>query len=761
MHVSSERLDEIEERLMNDVKTEAAQNDGYILVHRQMSGDAPVEATRVLVSSVSTPRSVMETFAMDSGVQYARLPLPYAGPYLPSDLDAMIRFFLTLFESEGTANNGSGHVVVINDADGSMRTTIALNIASIVKASRTVRRLRDIKTTAMLHSLLRSSADREFSLSTSRCYYGMEEEEMLPEFHNELQIASVTLQMVAAGSLLKVLDAVMELGGSGSKWNLLHAIDMAKTKLSPNDKNGPQVLAAVDLVRTYLLVMLTAAYVDECQSAESPSSPSRRNAQPLGSDRSCISPRLDSGDVVKFSEWIENLTELRLTLERLEERPLHSLKYVDRRNLMAPTVHDRAVERRCGDVLTANFAMKADHFPGCQKKGLRPQVCGAPNFRKVPNTNVFGTAIPTIMGVYNILHVLGAYDGSLVQFGNDTNDEEMWLGYASPHVFAREWDPSTMEKPLRGSVVWVNLREEPIIYVGDRPFVFRDMQAPYVNVELTGIESDKVEHVENALKADILREGEQYDGNFIVHDEGKPGELVGFWEVANENTVKTVRQVYDEAAASGCRVKFLRLPVTDEQSPELKDFDSLVEALLPEVLAAAPLKNPNPLCSTARWEEAALTGMVVCSLLIGAMFPDYYSFLNDMYQPSVYGANDSELSKGNYTCILQLKSVLTDGREAKHNLDLVLEACSRMQNLRTAIEGFALQVMSPDVSEEARARAHHHGIHYLQRYFDLIAFTSYLEECLDKERGTLSRSFEAWMVDRPELKALHDSASLS
>jgi hypothetical protein len=549
----------------------------------------------------------------------------------------------------------------------------------------------------------------------------------------------VALQMVAAGSLSRTLDAVIELGGHGMKWNLLHAIDMAKSKLSPSDKTGPAIMAVVELVRKYLLVLLAAVYVDE-QTREAP----------------------NSHKFTKFSEWLGDLSELQNILDRLDERPQHALKYVDRQNLMASTVNDRTVDRRCGDVLTANFAMKADHFPGCQKKGLRPTICGAPNFRKVESINVFGCAIPTIIGAHNILSVLGASDASLIQFGNEQNDEEMWLGYATPHLFDSQFDPSTLSKPLRGSVVWVNLREEPIIYVGDRPFVFRDMALPYVNVELTGIEAEKIELVEDTLKADILRESLQYDGNFLVHDEGKPGELVGTWEVANQHTIKTVRQVYTEAAEiSGMRVKFLRLPVTDEQSPELKDFDMMVENLLSDIVATLTNDEPTSFvfnCQMGRGRTT--TGMVVCSLLIGQVYPAYYAFLHERY-PNLLSPSESELSRGNYTCILQLRSVLTDGRDAKLRVDLILEACSRMQNLRTAIEGFALQISSPDVTEEARARAHHHGVHYLQRYFNLIAFTSYLEEEFDRKALKFRKSFEQWMEERPELTALHNTATLS
>jgi hypothetical protein len=77
------------------------------------------------------------------------------------------------------------------------------------------------------------------------------------------------------------------------------------------------------------------------------------------------------------------------------------------------------------------------------------------------------------------------------------------------------------------TVVWTNLREgdhacggglvvhlnsadsslhaEPIIYVNNRPFVVRQQDLPFNNLEITGIEPDEVEAMEQRLKADILQ----------------------------------------------------------------------------------------------------------------------------------------------------------------------------------------------------------------------------------------------------------------
>lgn len=76
---------------------------------------------------------------------------------------------------------------------------------------------------------------------------------------------------------------------------------------------------------------------------------------------------------------------------------------------------DKAVEesagliaKRAGAVLGAHTILKEDHFPGCQSPKLPNIVPGAPNFRGVPGQNVYGSALPTVDGIKEVLRHVGA-----------------------------------------------------------------------------------------------------------------------------------------------------------------------------------------------------------------------------------------------------------------------------------------------------------------------------------------------------------------
>jgi hypothetical protein len=389
-----------------------------------------------------------------------------------------------------------------------------------------------------------------------------------------------------------------------------------------------------------------------------------------------------------------------------------------------------------------------------------PQIPGVPNYRKVPHVNVYGVGIPTRRGVHNLLRVLGAEDAPLDLCGEAEQDPQIVPTH--PRVEVLHPHSEAQDPAPKGRVIWLNMREEPLLYVGDRPFVLRDLANPYVNVELTGITPAKIESIEAELRDDCLRDAAKYNDQFLIHDEITPGVMGGLWEPGTPDQIITIRDIYDQAAANGARVTFVRLPVTDEQMPEIRDFDILIQALLPDIIASVNYPDQEALslvfnCQMGRGRTT--TGMVVACMLIGLVRPEFYDILKESY-PQLYPADATKWGNGHYSVVNELMRVLVDGRDAKKRLDYILEACDAMQNLRTAIEVFKNQYESAESSESARARAVHHGKHYLIRYYFLIVINSYLHEAWDAESQRLSMSFEEYMAPRDELRHLASRVDL-
>jgi hypothetical protein len=73
--------------------------------------------------------------------------------------------------------------------------------------------------------------------------------------------------------------------------------------------------------------------------------------------------------------------------------------------------------------------------------------------------------------------------------------------------------------PGQRKVFWHNLREEPVLYINGKPYVVREADQPFCNVEYTGIDRSRVEDMEVRLKRDVLREAQKYDGHVLVTEE--------------------------------------------------------------------------------------------------------------------------------------------------------------------------------------------------------------------------------------------------
>lgn len=92
-----------------------------------------------------------------------------------------------------------------------------------------------------------------------------------------------------------------------------------------------------------------------------------------------------------------------------------------------------------------------------------PQLEGAPNFRVSGFVNrVFGEAIPMVNGILNTVEYISKTYGK--------------------RNIVREAEGSDEQ-------TWVNLREEPIIFINGKPYSLRNMSDMINNLIFTGIDS--------------------------------------------------------------------------------------------------------------------------------------------------------------------------------------------------------------------------------------------------------------------------------
>jgi hypothetical protein len=104
--------------------------------------------------------------------------------------------------------------------------------------------------------------------------------------------------------------------------------------------------------------------------------------------------------------------------------------------------------------------------------------------------------------------------------------------------------------------------------------------------------------------------------------------------------------------------------------------------------------------------------------------------------------------KGEYKVVLSLVRQLKSGNDIKKLVDIAIDLCSEIVNLREVIFYLRQQAEQAE-QEEIRKIYCVDAFRNLERYYYLIAFNGYLAEQFMKNEKWIS--FSEWMKQRPEL----------
>ncbi|CAN6916498.1 unnamed protein product [Brassica oleracea] len=127
---------------------------------------------------------------------------------------------------------------------------------------------------------------------------------------------------------------------------------------------------------------------------------------------------------------------------------------------------------RDGLLLGKKTILKSDYLPACQNKSVNPRIEITIRFAPFSILHVHGVAMPTAVGIRNLLDHIGAHK-------------------ASNQV----------------QVLWISLREEPVIYINGKPYVLRDLDNPFTNM---GMKRLNVDQMEEDLRGDVLMEASRF-----------------------------------------------------------------------------------------------------------------------------------------------------------------------------------------------------------------------------------------------------------
>merc|ERR1739844_172950 len=272
-------------------------------------------------------------------------------------------------------------------------------------------------------------------------------------------------------------------------------------------------------------------------------------------------------------------------------------------------------------------AAMADHFEKIQK--LPDPVPGCPNFRRVPGFKVYCCGQPTIAG------------------------------------FEAALNKVTANYPKDGPIIWLNMRQEPDVYVNGDPICARPPNKIGEYAELGDITRD----ITKENEVEFLRQVEMRK-----NDNGGKLKAVDINKKALEIEVKELKSL--SQVIEGLKDKFpglvhWRVPVCNSAAPLESDFDIICKTLVGTAINTPVIVNDQVGLSRAT------TGCVIACLFkefqISASFeglvetvPGVNAALlkTDRY---VMNPEKDTLFRGEFDVVKELLATMKEGVAAKNN----------------------------------------------------------------------------------------------
>merc|ERR1712066_1207522 len=343
----------------------------------------------------------------------------------------------------------------------------------------------------------------------------------------------------------------------------------------------------------------------------------------------------------------------------------------------------------------------ADHFEKIQK--LPDPIPGCPNFRRIPGYKVYCCGQPTIDGFKNCL------------------DKVCGTIY-----------------PKDGKIIWINLRQEPNVYINGNPLCARPPNKIGEYAELGDVTRDIIKADEVEFQKVIEGRMKEGEGKLKYVDINKKDLEVEVKEL------KTLSEVIEGVKADFPNLVHMRVPVCNSAAPLEADFDIIVQTLVGTAINTPIIINDQVGLSRAT------TGCVVACLFkdfqINASFEGLVETVPgvnlDLLKMDKYTMDPKKdpLFRGEFAVVMELVGKLKDGAAAKNECDKVIDKNGTPKTGGTGIkqlrENIAESKLSYEIMDDAaQAFLKVKTMDNIHKYYYLIVFTAYMREASDAARN--------------------------
>merc|ERR1712020_747170 len=371
-------------------------------------------------------------------------------------------------------------------------------------------------------------------------------------------------------------------------------------------------------------------------------------------------------------------------------------------------------------------AAMACSFDKIQK--LPEPLAGAPNFHRIPGYKVYCTGQPTAAGFKSILEKV---TGTIY--------------------------------PKDGPIIWLNLRQEPNVYVNGEPICARPPNKIGEYAELGNVSRDSVKANEIEFQKVVEGRAKENGGKLkylTISKEEKEVEV---------KDLKTLSETIEGLKADFPGLVHMRVPVCNSAAPNEADFDIICNTLVGTSINTPIIVNDQVGLSRAT------TGCVIACLFkefqINASFEGLVETVPgvnlDLLEMDRYTMDSKKdpLFRGEFEVVKEVVNTLKDGAGAKNECDKVIDKNGTPKTGGTGIkqlrENIAESKLSYEIMDDAaQAFLKMKIMDNIHKYFYLIVFTAYMgqaadlarESCPDDKKKDLTLSGGRCAIPGNELK---------
>ncbi|KIP04476.1 hypothetical protein PHLGIDRAFT_75887 [Phlebiopsis gigantea 11061_1 CR5-6] len=763
----AENLEAIELRLKNDILAEAQKYGGLILTHNEVASDSGEGAilptwTSVDVGNVRTMRELMEGMKKEGW----NVDENY--------LDAYTRI-IKCADPLRTA-------VVFNCGQGAVRTTFAMAAACIIRRKQLIDRGLDdpFAPRSGSHRSGISTVSRLSTIQYYRSHVPLPDSLLVARQVADLRLMQsmeqASLQHDLNRSLLKITYILQQCLPNSSSQSpielLLTKPDLLNNLRKAHMGNYGIILSLLGCLEQGLMAKkLVDRVIDSCDQVTnlredifvhrirySLTSSMDEEERDIFLDKAVRAlekyffiiafanfVETEPGLTQTFSDWLKARTELSNQILFLRKtygsrlnifQPVNDLSSLSKSGaegralvpgqkndiaisggqILGDEYSDHVVKNRSGIILREGTLLKSDQWLG-ESQQVPDGVRGAINFRNIPGTKIYALGQPSLDAIDEVVKRI------------------------------KQANPSTQQ------VLWITLREEPIVYINGAPYCLRRERFTLRNMkDYGGISASRLEVLEERLRDDVVSELASFGGRLLLHTETHDGSVVPVWEEIETTNISVLKEIMASRRPlhDGVELKYARVPITAERPPDFSDLTDLIDVVL---------RNPNtPIVVNCQLGRGRSTMTAIVLVLVRKWLED----ANRVVVPptprltrsvTLHSFNDTEPARSDrhsYQIINNLLRVVRKGHTVKNTVDDAIDQCSEVFNLRDSIE--EARNLAEQAPDERQKRLHaQRGLQNLRRYFELIIFQAYLQTIEPDTMSSLP-TIEAFVKERPVIK---------